>query len=155
MAAGKQGGNTGFTLVELLVTIAVAAILATVAIPNFQNLLANNKLASDYNSILSAVNYTRSEAVKKRRDVTLSLSSTGGAWSLEVTYNDGVNDIVLKELEPVEAGVVVSNATVAFNALGRLASCSIDSSDAFASCQITLGDKSITVNPAGSVNPDA
>jgi type IV fimbrial biogenesis protein FimT len=151
MTAGKSKHRSGFTLIELLVTIAVAVILATIAVPNFQNLLARNKLASDYNSILSAVNYTRSEAVKKRGNVTLSVSSTGGVWDLEVTYNDGANDVVLRKLEPVGSGVVISNSTLAFNALGRLAACD---TDAVSNCQITLGDMSITVNPAGSVNPD-
>ncbi len=152
MAAGKSKSASGFTLIELLVTIAVAIILATIAVPNFQNLLATNKLASDYNSILSAVNYTRSEAVKKRRDVTLSVSSTSGAWTLKVTYNDGTSDVVLKELEPVGTSVEISTSILVFNALGRLAACDTDD---VSNCQITLGDKNITVNPAGSVNPDA
>lgn len=152
MGAGNRKNRSGFTLVELLVTIAVVAIFSVVAIPNFQGLLERNKVASDYNLVLSAVNYARSEAVKRRTAVTLSLSGTSQVRVLNVSYNEKGDDVLLRAFNPIISGVEISNSTIEFNALGRLSACNTDD---VSNCKISVGDKFIVVNPAGSVNPDA
>lgn len=74
----------GFTLVELLVTMAVAAILLTVAVPNFQMFVLNSRMASQANDLITAFNMARSEAVKRAASVTVCASSNGtsctGTW---------------------------------------------------------------------------
>lgn len=75
----------GFTLVELLVTMAVAAILLTVAVPNFQMFVLNSRMASQANDLITAFNMARSEAVKRAASVTVCASSNGttctGTWA--------------------------------------------------------------------------
>ncbi|NMG63689.1 prepilin-type N-terminal cleavage/methylation domain-containing protein [Azoarcus indigens] len=66
-----SGRTDGFTLIELMVTLAVAAILAAMAAPSFRTLLANNRLSTQTNELVGAVTFTRSEAVKRGRNVTL------------------------------------------------------------------------------------
>ncbi len=66
-----SGRTDGFTLIELMVTLAVAAILAAMAAPSFRILLANNRLSTQTNELVGAVTFTRSEAVKRGRNVTL------------------------------------------------------------------------------------
>lgn len=150
--AGNRKGHDGFTLIELLVTIAVVAILATVAVPGFQNLMATNRQASDYNEILASLNYARSEAVKRRQEVTFQISDNSGAWSTEVRYNDGSSDIVLSEREARDDRLGFSTNTVSFNSLGRLESCAtLTDGD----CAITIGSSSLVVSPAGSVDKGA
>lgn len=56
---------SGFTLIELMVTIAVAAILLGVAVPNFVVFLQNNRLVSQINELSGMLNFARSEAVKR------------------------------------------------------------------------------------------
>ncbi|MBI5936495.1 MAG: GspH/FimT family pseudopilin [Betaproteobacteria bacterium] len=71
----------GFTLVELLVTIAVAAVLLGLAIPNFQSFFINNRLVAGANDFVAALNTARSEAI--RRGISVSLvknSATAGDW---------------------------------------------------------------------------
>ncbi|RCW66474.1 type IV fimbrial biogenesis protein FimT [Marinobacter nauticus] len=63
--------NKGFTLVELMITIAVAVILVTVAIPSFRDLIARNDLVTVTNAWVSAINTARGEAVKLNRPVAL------------------------------------------------------------------------------------
>lgn len=60
---------TGFTLVEAMVTVAVLAIVLTVAIPSFGNLLAANRLTGQANEILGALVLARNEAIKQNQDI--------------------------------------------------------------------------------------
>lgn len=62
----------GFTLIELMVTLAVLAILAAVGIPSFQRLAAENRVSSQANSTQAALQFARSEALKRRCDVVVS-----------------------------------------------------------------------------------
>jgi type IV fimbrial biogenesis protein FimT len=62
---------SGFTLVELMVTVSLAAILLTLAVPSYQNMVRENRLATRANDFLTALNLARSEAAKRGDRVTL------------------------------------------------------------------------------------
>ncbi|SEL56948.1 type IV fimbrial biogenesis protein FimT [Ectothiorhodospira marina] len=61
--------NRGFTLVELMVTLSVAAILMTVAIPGFLSLRVSNALSTQSNELVAAINLARSEAIRRNARV--------------------------------------------------------------------------------------
>lgn len=63
--------NTGFTLVELIVTISIIALSMTIAVPGFQNMLARNRVATQVNDFLLAVNLARSEALRRGSVVSI------------------------------------------------------------------------------------
>ncbi|MFO7530533.1 MAG: GspH/FimT family pseudopilin [Marinobacter sp.] len=71
--------NSGFTLLELLVTIAILGIIATYAIPSFREMVLNNRLTAQTNEITSLVSYARSEASKLRDGVVTICASTDSA----------------------------------------------------------------------------
>lgn len=65
----------GFTLLELLVTIAVAAILLTLALPSYRHTVESNAVATRVNDLVGALNYARSAAVSRGTDVYLCAST--------------------------------------------------------------------------------
>lgn len=75
----------GFTLIELMVTLAVLGILLTVAVPNFQMFVMNNRMVTQANDLITSFNMARSEAVKRAANVTVCASSNGtgctGTWA--------------------------------------------------------------------------
>jgi type IV fimbrial biogenesis protein FimT len=77
---GKSGmqyqkiNNLGFTLIELMVTIALTAVILTQAVPSFNALVQNNRMISQKNEFISALNLARSEALKRGVRVTVCAS---------------------------------------------------------------------------------
>ncbi|MDR2249021.1 GspH/FimT family pseudopilin [Acinetobacter sp.] len=66
----------GFTLVELMVTIAVMAIIAMMAAPTFGDMLVNQNLNRSAEDLVSSINQARMKAVVERRQITVQLNST-------------------------------------------------------------------------------
>lgn len=73
-----RGGRLGFTLIELMVTIAVAAILATLAAPSFREYIVSQRIKNASFDLITALTLTRSEAITRNADV--DLLRTGADW---------------------------------------------------------------------------
>jgi len=73
--------QSGFTLVELMITLAVAVILATLAIPSFVSFVEKSRLRGATDDLVALLNSSRAAAVKLQRDVNVSLGgSASGSW---------------------------------------------------------------------------
>lgn len=78
--------TSGFTLIELMTTLTVAAVLLTVGVPSFQEFVKSNTLSARVNGFVSDLNFARSEAIKRGGRVTMCKSSdlaactTSGGW---------------------------------------------------------------------------
>ncbi len=68
--------NSGFTLVELMVTVAVLAVLLAIAIPSFQGTLDKRRLTGAAEQLYADLQYARSEAIRQNRNVTVYFSET-------------------------------------------------------------------------------
>lgn len=66
----------GFTLVELMITLAVAVILTAIAVPSFRNLTLSNRLTTAANDVVGALNVARMEAVKRNASVQFCSDSS-------------------------------------------------------------------------------
>lgn len=68
--------SRGLTLVELMVTLAVLAILLSLAAPSFSSLLASTRMSSQTNEFMGTLNLARSEAVRRVQPVSLRASDS-------------------------------------------------------------------------------
>ena len=116
-----------FTLVELLVVLAVMAILVGVVFPGFQGMLARNNLSTSANSMILAINYARSEAVREGGGVTLDAvdpSDDSNEWGpgWEVSSADGT---LLRTFEAVGGDLILDSpddvSSIAFTSQGGVA----------------------------------
>lgn len=72
----------GFSVIELLVVVAIAAIVMAIAVPSFSSMLQKNRLSSAASALQVSLTLARSEAIKRGIDskVTVAANSTAGAW---------------------------------------------------------------------------
>lgn len=73
----KAMNQKGFTLIELMMVIAIAAILLAVAVPEFTSLMRKNELRAEFSKIHSTLAFARSEAVARNEHVAICSSSNG------------------------------------------------------------------------------
>jgi len=66
-----QACARGFTLIELMITLAVAVILLVIAVPSFRTMTISNRLTTTANAVVGALNITRMEAIKRNTGVQL------------------------------------------------------------------------------------
>lgn len=79
----------GFTLMELLVAVAVLAILLTAAVPSVQEVLRANQVTGQTNELISMLNFARNRAVRDSDEVMVTLSPLADGWSGVVEDPDG------------------------------------------------------------------
>ncbi|WP_444920977.1 GspH/FimT family pseudopilin [Microbulbifer sp. CnH-101-G] len=79
----------GFTLVELMVTLMVMAILVSIAMPSFTNSINNNRSIALSEEFIGALSYARSEAVKRGAAVSICASTDGASCTAADTWSQG------------------------------------------------------------------
>jgi len=82
----------GYTLIELMVTITVAAIVMGLAVPSFIGTVRSNRLTTYANKLVSSLNYARSEAIKRSAPISIRRKGTTSqhwetGWDVFVDLN--------------------------------------------------------------------
>lgn len=128
--------QAGFTLLELLITLSIVAIILGVGTPSFLNLSQDNNLIGQTNSMLGTIRFARSEAIKRNTDVIICQSSNGvectnledwtqGMMVFVDTNNNGVyeapanpdaidlrvDDLIIKIQDDLDVDYTISSAT--------------------------------------------
>ena len=107
----------GFTMTEMVVALSIAAILATVAVPAFNGIIASQRAQVTASDLYVALAKTRSYALALNNTVTLQ--ANGGNWQNGWQILD-VNNNVLDSHAAETAVTIQPQATVTFTASGRL-----------------------------------
>ena len=68
---------SGFTVIELMITLALAALIVTLGVPTYQGLVERSQLTSNINNLISSLALARSEAIKRKQRVVLCASNNG------------------------------------------------------------------------------
>lgn len=106
----------GFTIIELMITLVIAAILASLAAPSFKDIIQNNRMTTQYNELLASLSVARSEAIKQGEDV-IALSNNGNndwkdGWTV---FIDSDGDGAPSAAETIRiAGALTGNNTLQF-----------------------------------------
>lgn len=113
----------GFTLIELMVTISVAAVVMAIAVPSMQLMQANARMASAANDLASDLKKARSDAISYRSNYTF-LANGGVSWNngWQATFNVIDNAAATAVPEPktllqkvaLPTGVTIAQATTTF-----------------------------------------
>lgn len=103
-----QPGTRGFTIIELLITVAVLGVLVSLALPSFVTFINNGRISGASNEMLGDISYARSEAATRQADVAMCVSvdqatcAPGQTWDLgRLIWVDSNADGLLTVGEPI------------------------------------------------------
>lgn len=81
--------SQGHTLTELISTLAIGAIIVSMAVPSFATLLQSNRLTTSINTLAASLNYARSEAVKRNQRIVVCKGNVETGCDKNRQWHDG------------------------------------------------------------------
>lgn len=161
--------QSGFTLLELMITVAIAAILLAVAIPSFQSVMASNRITSQTNNFVADLALARSEALKRgiavsacsSTDITAATPSCAGSgtWTTGwIVFTDSTGtagtrdgtDTVLRVGDTLRGGVTLVQS--ANNFVRYRPSGAVTAQNTFTLCRTGATGRTISISATGRVS---
>jgi len=107
--------TAGFTLIEMLIVLAILAIIATLTAPALGLIVEKNAIRSVAERIKSDLQWTRTEAIKSSQNLTISFQQTGACYGIDIQSCDCTiqNNCKLKSVEPF-----LNHSTIKFSNIG-------------------------------------
>ena len=117
MQASKHPSMAGFTIIELLVTVMMLAILATLAAPNMTNLILGTRVRSAATEMYSTLIFARSEAIKRSANLDIvPIAAWQGGWQVKA----GATILKQQDSFPSNISIVGPAGTITYQRDGRL-----------------------------------
>lgn len=138
--------HRGFTLIEMMITIAVAAILMAIVVPSFRTFTLSQRVKSGSFDLYSTLMLARSEAVKRRATVTVAASAAN--WNNGWTISDGTTTLRTQDT-PKGLTITSDQTTLTYQLDGRVGSGSASYLQLAATGSTAAGMRCMTVDPAG------
>lgn len=151
-----------FTLIELIVTLTIAGILAAISLPSIGRFVQSNRLVSVANNFAGALSLARSEALKRVTRAGICPSTTGAAcvgtsWAsgwivfIDVDGNSAwtASDFVIRAYEPVSAEMTINGSTslIIYDSQGRVPTNGVGT---YVVCSPRIGqNRTIELNTSG------
>lgn len=111
----KKSINHGFTLIELMVTLSVASILLSVAVPSYRSFVQDTLLITQSNNFSSALALAKSEAIKRNTLVRICPSTNGTGCADSTTWSNGwIIFVDSNSNRTMDAGEQILQVTPAF-----------------------------------------
>lgn len=109
----------GFSLIELMVTVAVLAVGLALAAPTLSTQIANYRLRSAAEGVLNGLNFARAEAVRRNSNVSFTLATGGAGWTVaQVSPATTLQTRANGESPGVTAASTTTSLTVTFTPTG-------------------------------------
>ncbi|WP_210395985.1 GspH/FimT family pseudopilin [Motiliproteus sediminis] len=89
-SSGRSGCQTGFTLVELLVVLAIVAVLIFVATPNYDGVMVESRLEQERLRLATGLAFARSEAIERGQTVSICAYANSGCTGSDAKVTGGV-----------------------------------------------------------------
>lgn len=106
--------SRGFTLLELMLVLAIVVILASIAMPSFERWLQAERVSRSVNQLQAVYHFARSEAVK--REQTIELTASAAELKVKLTGDDGD---LLRQLQ-FPSQLILQLANVELQATGQV-----------------------------------
>ena len=116
--------QTGLTLIELIVTLAVVSVLLVMGIPQFKSTTANSRLTTTINTLTGDLSFARTEAIKRATNVAVTASNNDwtNGWTTSVTISGATETIRISPALTAGMTIVTNPAntgTVTYTGDGR------------------------------------
>lgn len=127
----------GFTLIEMLVSVALIGILSAAVLPGFQTFLSGQKLNAASNNAYTAMQFAKAAAIQQNASMTVLFNKGTGQWCIfnrlveatgttcNMSSNTLDNGVVRKYVDPLPANIQIASvpsaaAQITYDSLGRV-----------------------------------